>query len=47
MDIGNDFSSRKEVSPLKVIILNEGHLMGFEISLKAQPHLYVSLAAAY
>jgi hypothetical protein len=41
------FSSRKAASPTKLAIWNEGPLMGSEICLRAEPHLYVSLAAVY
>jgi hypothetical protein len=40
MVMGNDFSSREAVRPIKEIIWNEEPLMGFE-------NLYVSFAAVY
>jgi hypothetical protein len=39
--------SRKAVSPISEKIWNEEPLVGFEMPLRAEPHLYVSLAAAY
>jgi hypothetical protein len=39
------FSSLKAVSLIKVIISNKEPLMGFAICLRAESHLYVSLAA--
>jgi hypothetical protein len=47
MVMGNALSSREAVSPIKVILWNEEPLMGFEMSLKAEPHLYVSFAVVY
>jgi hypothetical protein len=46
MVMGNAFSSREAVSPIKVIIGNDEPL--FKMSLRAQPRLQcVSLAADY
>jgi hypothetical protein len=49
MIVGNAFSSRESVHPIKVIIWNKELLMGFDMSLRAEPHVrvYVSLAAVY
>jgi hypothetical protein len=41
------FSSREAVSTIKVIIRNTEILMGFEMSLRAEPILYASLATVY
>jgi hypothetical protein len=45
--MGNIFSSQEAVSLIKVIIWNKEPLMGFEMSLRAEPHLYLGLAAVY
>jgi hypothetical protein len=47
MVMGDVFSSREAVSPIKVIIRNKKPLVGCEMSLRAEPQLYVSLAAVY
>jgi hypothetical protein len=47
MVIENAFSSQVAVSPIKVIVWNEEPLMGFEMSLRVKPHLYVRLIAVY
>jgi hypothetical protein len=44
--VGNAFSSQEAVSPIKAIICNDDPVMCFEMCLRAEPHLYVSLAAA-
>jgi hypothetical protein len=38
---GECFSSREAVSPIKTIIWKEELLMGVEMSLRVEPHLYV------
>jgi hypothetical protein len=45
--MGNAFSSWEVVSPIKVIIWNKEHLRGLEMYLRAELHLYASLAAVY
>jgi hypothetical protein len=39
------FSSRGAIDAMKVVILNRKPPMGFYVSLKRKPRLYVSLAA--
>jgi hypothetical protein len=41
MIMGNDFSSREAVSPIKVTISIEEPLMGFEMCFWEQNHIYM------
>jgi hypothetical protein len=45
--MANAFYSWEAVSPIKMIIWNKEPLMGFEMCLRAQSHLYASLTAVY
>lgn len=38
---GECLSSQEAVSPIEVILWNEAPLMGFEIYLREEPHLYI------
>jgi hypothetical protein len=44
---GSFLSSSEALSPMKVKLWNKEPLMGFEMSLKAEPHLYGSVADVY